>query len=225
MNNQTEVSAADEFSEKIEGVDIAPGRKTAPQESSKTAADANEGSIETENQGELIESLTKDLDEAKREVQELKDAWARERAEFINFKKRSSAELGKSRVYAVSKFAGSLLSVLDNLDRVLGVKSSDGSVASFLEGVQMIRQEFVSVLERENIKAIQPVDAPFDPFIMEAIASEEREGLETDTVVDVYQAGYYMEYGDGEKQIIRPARVRVGKAPSAAKKQEVNETN
>ena len=125
--------------------------------------------------------------------------------------------MAKNRVYMIAKFVGSLLPVIDNLDRVLLAPSEDPALKSFISGVEMIRADFLSVLEKENIKAVNPTNDPFDPFSMEAIALEERENLQTDTVIEVYQSGYILEYGEGERQVIRPARVRVGKPISAGK--------
>lgn len=152
-----------------------------------------------------------DLSKAKQEIQELKDSWMRERAEFANYKKRTAQEQIRLKNNVVGNFVKNLLPVLDNLERVLQADSTDPAVKNFVIGVEMIQTEFQGVLEREGIKPEKPEGEAFDPISMEAIAMEDVEGLEKETVLEVYQAGYFINLDGGEKQVLRPARVKVGK--------------
>ncbi len=88
-----------------------------------------------------------------------------------------------------------------------------------------IAYSFVAVLGNHRIRVLQPIGEAFNPLVMEAIASEERAGLERDTVVEVYQAGYVMDFDQGDSQVLRPARVKVGKPEQAAQTStEVNDS-
>lgn len=167
-----------------------------------------EGSTGSEAGGDSVEGK---LDQALREIEELKESWMRERAEFTNFKKRSSQEQLRIKTHVIGNFVKGLLPVLDNLDRVLQVESEDPAVKNFVVGVEMIRGEFRTALEKEGIFPHNPVGESFDPVSMEAIAMEDREGLEKETVLEVYQEGYTMGQEENEKQVLRPARVKVGK--------------
>lgn len=188
----------DEKSETIEGVDVASGSSEPGSESS------NE-----------MNPLEKEVAAAKAEAMEMRDSWNRERAEFMNYKKRMMAEMGRVKAHAVKSFVTNLLPVLDNLGQVVNATSDDPAVKNYVAGVEMIRAEFVNVLSRENIKSVRPLGQTFDPMTMEAIALEEKEGIEKDQVVEVYQDGYVITVDQAE-ELLRPARVKVAKAKAAA---------
>lgn len=154
-------------------------------------------------------NLQEELDKAKQEVASLKDSWARERAEFQNYKRRSAAEYQTIKRDAVKNFICKLLTPLDNLERV-GSSSSSEELKPFIEGVQMIVREFQGLLFKENVNKLDPKGQPFDPYSMEAIASVESDEFKEETVVEVYQPGYQM-VDNNEKFLLRPARVRIGK--------------
>lgn len=188
--------------ETLEGVDVAPGSEAPGSE-----APAQDGPVSGDFQ--------KELDAARNEAAEMRDSWNRERAEFMNYKKRMMAEMGRVKSHSVKTFVTGLLPVLDNLTQVVQTKSDDPAVKNYVQGVEMIRSEFMNVLSRENIKSVRPVGAPFDPMSMEAIAMEEREGIEKDEVVEVYQDGFVMTV-DSNEEIMRPARVKVARAKAGA---------
>jgi molecular chaperone GrpE len=167
--------------------------------------------VNQENPDEAVSGQESALQKCQQESAQLRDSWTRERAEFLNFKKRSAQEQIRLRSISVANFVKNLLPVLDNLERVVGAQSEDPAVKNFIVGAQMIHQEFVAVLEKEKIKPLRANGQPFDPNVMEAIASESVEGLEKDTVLEVYEEGYYMEADETEKYVIRPSRVKVGK--------------
>ena len=197
----------------IEGVDFAPGREK------KAAEEAGNG-VETPPTGEEApaQESVEDQDplaRARLEIEELKDNWHRERAEFANFRKRQMNERAKLRSVATGDFVQKLLPALDNLERVLGAKTEDPAVQNFVIGVDMIHKEILQVLEREKIKIVSPDGQAFDPFMMEAVAMEDRDDLEKETVLEVFQPGFVLEIEDGERQVLRPARVKVGKPTKA----------
>jgi molecular chaperone GrpE len=107
-------------------------------------------------------------------------------------------------------FIHDLLNPIDNLELVTNVTTEIPELKAYVDGVNMVKKELLSVIEKEGIKRLNPVNESFDPMLMEAINSVESEEYKEETVVEVYQPGYY--YLDGENQhSIRPARVKVGK--------------
>ena len=100
---------------------------------------------------------------AEEEIEKLKDAWTRERAEFMNYKKRAGQEAARSRQHDMSRFVGGFLPALDSLDRVCSMQSDVEAVKNFLEGVEMVRQEFLRVLIAHNVKCVIPMNESFDP--------------------------------------------------------------
>ncbi|EMO27837.1 nucleotide exchange factor GrpE [Leptospira noguchii] len=207
-NNQTseEVKANGKKSQpetleesKLENMNSEESTETAQTESIKTA--------ETET------SLQTELESAKKEIESLKDSWARERAEFQNFKRRSAQEFVSIRKEAVKSLVSGFLNPIDNLERVGATQTNSEELKPFVDGVTMILKEFYSVLEKSNVIRFDPKGESFDPMSMEALSSEEGDQYSEETVIDVYQPGYYYKENE-DKFTLRPARVRIGKPKS-----------
>ena len=80
----------------------------------------------------------------------------------------------------------------------------DDEVSKFLSGFKMIYCNFVSVLEKNGVKAIDGANKPFDPTYHQAIMTEKRDGVEPEMVLEVLQKGYLLK-----DKVIRPAMVKV----------------
>jgi len=191
-----EGKVANDIKDILEGVDIADGGiKDSSGESPVPSVDA--GSDEVLR--------------LKKEAESLKDAWTRERAEFMNYKKRIVLEQARFRIDVIAEFAKNLFPVMDNLDRVLQVENPDPALNNFISGVEMIKKEFITVFEKESIRQVNPINQEFDPFKMEAIAMENRSDIDKDTVTEVFQYGYIYEKDENDRKLLRPARVKVAK--------------
>ncbi|WP_061205944.1 nucleotide exchange factor GrpE [Leptospira santarosai] len=158
-------------------------------------------------------SLQTELEAAKKEVESLRDSWARERAKFQNFKRRSAQEFVSIRKEAVKSLVSGFLNPIDNLERVGATQTNSEELKPFVDGVTMILKEFYSVLEKSNVVRFDPKGESFDPMSMEALSSEEGDQYSEETVIDVYQPGYYYKENE-DKFTLRPARVRIGKPKS-----------
>ena len=151
---------------------------------------------------EDAKALAERLDEENRE---LREAIARARADFFNFRQRVEREQEKLRTVAGESAAAALIPVLDNLDRALSADRSDP--VSFFRGVEMVRDQFFSVLEDLGVAVIETVGKPFDPTVHEAVAVEEAaEGIEDGTVTEEIQPGYTIA-----GKVLSAARVRVAR--------------
>ncbi|MCL8311969.1 nucleotide exchange factor GrpE [Leptospira interrogans] len=184
---------------KLENMNSEESTETTQTESMETA--------ETET------SLQTELESAKKEIESLKDSWARERAEFQNFKRRSAQEFVSIRKEAVKSLVSGFLNPIDNLERVGATQTNSEELKPFVDGVTMILKEFYFVLEKSNVIRFDPKGEPFDPMSMEALSSEEGDQYSEETVIDVYQPGYYYKENE-DKFTLRPARVRIGKPKS-----------
>lgn len=196
----------------------ANGKKSQSEtlEESKLESMNSEESTETtqtESMKETETPLQTELESAKKEIESLKDSWARERAEFQNFKRRSAQEFVSIRKEAVKSLVSGFLNRIDNLERVGATQTNSEELKPFVDGVTMILKEFYSVLEKSNVIRFDPKGEPFDPMSMEALSSEEGDQYSEETVIDVYQPGYYYKENE-DKFILRPARVRIGKPKS-----------
>ena len=170
----------------------------------------NDSNVESSEETSKIANLEEEINKLKVENSSLKDSWLRERAEFQNYKRRTANEYLTIKREAVKSFVIKIINPLDNLERVgMGISITD-ELKPFIDGINMIKNEFYSVLQKENVQKTDPLNKPFDPMSMEAIAADESEDYTEETVIEVYQAGY--EFVENNERItLRPSRVKVGR--------------
>src|SRR5204863_3300687 len=197
--------------------DSSPGA-TAPGGDGRTAAEA-EGAAQAEGAAHGEDGGGPDADESglQGDVDELvavaaqRDAYLalaqRTQADFENYRKRVARESEAAQERGLIKLAQELLPALDNLDRALaeaGGGEGEGRDEALLEGVRLVRSELHAALARVGIERFSPEGEKFDPSQHEAMAQQPFEGVQSGSVVEVFQPGY--RHGD---TIIRPARVLV----------------
>lgn len=153
-----------------------------------------------------VESELKKLTD---ERQDFHDKLARRTADFDNFRKRTERERTETYNRALGEVVRRLLPVLDNLqraldaERIIEVKESE-EFRHFLHGVELINRQLGGVLEGLGVEVVPTVGERFDPHVHEAVATEETDAAEPDTVTQEMQRGYRL----GDK-LLRPAMVKV----------------
>jgi len=133
--------------------------------------------------------------ELKRETDELRQRLARTADERVAREKAA--------------FISSLLPVLDNLQRAVEAAEAGGSQESLLDGLRGTITGFESVLTQAGAEVIDAAGQPFDPELHEAVDTTEVEPELEGTVTAQYGRGYRLG-----TQLLRPARVQVGRAKS-----------
>lgn len=144
------------------------------------------------------------LEEAQKQIEELKDKYLRTVAEFDNYKKRTLKEKTELILNGGAKTVAAILPVLDDFERAIADKSEDPKAIK--EGIQNIFNKFVKSLETLGVKQIETKDKDFDTDYHEAVAmvpgiGDDKKGK----VVDCLQTGYTMN-----DKVIRHAKVAVG---------------
>lgn len=134
-------------------------------------------------------------------LSELEDNLLRARAETENVRRRMSTEAEKVKQLAIEGIVGELLPVVDSLEAALGDDSSGQRVK---EGVGLTNKQLRSVLSKNSIVAIEPLNQKFNPTFHQAVsvAEAEQDGI----VLTVLQKGYTMK-----GRLLRPALVTVSK--------------
>ncbi len=141
---------------------------------------------------ELEEKLT--LLETERD--EYKDKLLRALADYHNLEKRVGEERQELGRRAVQGFILRVLPFLDNLEQAeVFVKD---------KGLEIVKNSFVELLEREGLTKIDVLDKEYDVHLAEAV--DLVEGEKDNMVVEVVRNGYMFN-----GQIVRPAQVRVSK--------------
>ncbi|MGN1114666.1 MAG: nucleotide exchange factor GrpE [Oscillospiraceae bacterium] len=135
------------------------------------------------------------------ELKETKDKYLRLMAEYDNFRKRSAKERLEITDTATGNAVKEILSVIDNFERALDTETTDEKYKS---GVEMIFKQFMEVLKKLNVEAIDPVGETFDPNIANAVNQIEDPELGENVVAQTFQKGY--KIGD---KVIRYAMVVV----------------
>lgn len=157
---------------------------------------------------ESLETLRQQLAQAERKAEENWDKFLRAQAEMENLRRRMERELKNVQKYAIEKFAKDLLSVADSLELGLKAAMETEDPGKICEGIELTLKQLLTVFERFNIRPIDPVGEKFNPECHQAMAVEEVEGAEPDSVVKVLQKGYALN-----DRILRPALVVVARPP------------
>ncbi len=153
---------------------------------------------EIENQ---IDALKTQLAEAQAKAQEYLDALQRERADFVNYRRRVEQEKEQMGQWTTGETVKKLLPVLDDLELALANRPAG---EPWTNGVELVYRKFQSILEKEGVIRIEAEGNPFDPNLHEAIMQEPSETHESGAVAAVLRQGYM----HGER-VLRPALVKV----------------
>jgi len=169
-------------------------------------ANAGTGSTASDELTALLEKLA----QAEAAAQEEKDRALRIAAEMENLRRRSALDVEKAHKFALEKFSGELLPVIDSLERALELSDRENeALKPTLEGVDLTLRSMLSTVAKFGVEAINPLGEPFDPNRHQAISMVENAQVAPNSVIAVMQKGYELN-----GRIIRPAMVMVARAPS-----------
>jgi len=138
------------------------------------------------------------------QLEEARDRHLRLAAEYDNYRKRVARERTELADRAQAALVGRLLDLLDDMDRL----GSDGSAASgeqLRQAVELVDKKLWKELQAAGLERIDPVGAPFDPSLHEAVSTVPAPSRDKDHQVSAtFQAGYRFK-----GNLVRPARVQV----------------
>ena len=166
-------------------------------------------------QAQADSDLSARLEEAEQEINRLRELLQRHHADHTNYKRRMEETEAQRASRAAAHLVSGLLPVLDDLDRATGSgPDADGrGVGSaqdrvWKEGMELIRQKLMSILEKEGVRKIESVGEKFNPVLHEAVAPHPTDTVPEDTIVTVQQHGYTLN-----GSLLRPAKVTVARRP------------
>ena len=164
-----------------------------------------EDEIEVIEEEEIVEDINEEseVEKLSKEIDKLKNDYARAYADTENLRKRLTAEAEQTRKYRIQSFAKEVLPVIDNLERALATEVHE-SDESFKKGIEMTYNQLLTALKNEGVEEIDCLNKPFDPNLEQAILMEKKEDVEAGTVIEVLQKGYVLK-----DRILRPAMVKV----------------
>ena len=135
--------------------------------------------------------------------EEVVDHLRRLQAEFVNYRKRVDRDRLQTVSWAQRALIEKLLPVLDDFDRA--VASLEGDRSSGAEGLALIRDKLLAVLNEAGLERIETDGATFDPDIHEALMTQPVEPEQAGTVLAELVPGFLFK-----GRLVRPARVQVG---------------
>ena len=187
---------------KVNADEETPAEQAAEEVTEAPAEEKETKSDKTKNKKleEKISNLEADVEAKKAEIAELNDKYMRMAAEYDNFRKRSAKE--KEGIYAdaYGDALSSILPIIDNLERAVGITDSEGVA----KGLQMTLKGAAEALDRMGVEAFGAEGDQFDPNMHSAMMMVDDENHKEGEIVTVFQKGY--KKGD---KIIRYAMVTV----------------
>ena len=166
----------------------------------------DEDSVEETNETKLEDNV-KQLEQ---EIVELKDKLLRKAAEFENYKRRTENDQINLLTFAAESFIQKLLPVIDDFERSLGHIDDAEDINAIKQGLKLIYDKLMKVLDEQGVKKIDAIGNPFDVDYHEALMQRPDDSVEPHTVLDEMEKGY--TYKD---KVIRHAKVVVSEEKSS----------
>jgi molecular chaperone GrpE len=152
-----------------------------------------------------IEQLRGEVEAATRKADEYLAGLQRERAEFLNFKRRTAEERERDLGLAADDLIRKVIGVADDFDRAIEAKPVEIAEDPWVEGITAIDRKLRTLLESEGVSAIDAAPGRrFDPREHDAIANVPGTGRPEGEIVDEIRRGYRLR-----DRVLRPALVAV----------------
>lgn len=203
---ETVLEEAGEQTAEAETAEPEPAEAETEEAKSDAAEDTTD---EKEKEGEPKKGLfnkkkEKKKDKKDEQIEDLMDRLKRQMAEFENFRKRTDKE--KSQMYAMGakSIVEKVLPVIDNFERGLAAVSEEQKEDAFVDGMNKIYKQMMTMLEEAGVKPIEAVGAEFDPEFHNAVMHIEDESLGENIIAEELQKGYM--YHDA---VVRHSMVKV----------------
>lgn len=171
-------------------------------------SDSESASPEETSVNSSTDSAVEELEKIKIELDKQKDLALRAEAELQNVLKRTAREVENAHKYGMERFLENLLPVVDSLEKAaeLSIPEQSASSNNAIEGINLCCKLLLDVLEKEGIKAINPLGEPFDPSEHQAMSMVENPDMEPNSIAAVVQKGWKLN-----ERLVRAAMVMVVK--------------
>jgi len=176
--------------------------ETEEVEETKEATEENAEESTEEMSGEVVEGTVEDGQD--KQLMEARERYQRLFAEFDNYRKRTDKEKSARYDMGAKDMIEKILPVLDNFELAFKNIPETEKDSPFVEGMDKIHKQFVTVLENVGVKPIEAVGKEFDPNFHNAVMHVEDESVGENIVVEELQKGYM--YKDS---VVRYSMVKV----------------
>lgn len=177
---------------------------TAEEETVEEAEEAVAEEPETEKEKGSFFKKKEKKDKKDEKIEELTDRVRRQMAEFDNFRKRTEKEKTQMFETGAKSIVEKILPVVDNFERGLAAVTEEEKGTPFVEGMEKIYKQMMTVLEEAGVKPIEAVGQEFDPNLHNAVMHVEDEEIGENIIAEEFQKGY--TYRDS---VVRHSMVKV----------------
>ena len=177
---------------------------TAEEETVEEAEEAVAEELETEKEKGSFFKKKEKKDKKDEKIEELTDRVRRQMAEFDNFRKRTEKEKTQMFETGAKSIVEKILPVVDNFERGLAAVTEEEKGTPFVEGMEKIYKQMMTVLEEAGVKPIEAVGQEFDPNLHNAVMHVEDEEFGENIIAEEFQKGY--TYRDS---VVRHSMVKV----------------
>ena len=177
---------------------------TAEEETVEEAEEAVAEEPETEKEKGSFFKKKEKKDKKDEKIEELTDRVRRQMAEFDNFRKRTEKEKTQMFETGAKSIVEKIVPVVDNFERGLAAVTEEEKGTPFVEGMEKIYKQMMTVLEEAGVKPIEAVGQEFDPNLHNAVMHVEDEEFGENIIAEEFQKGY--TYRDS---VVRHSMVKV----------------
>jgi molecular chaperone GrpE len=132
---------------------------------------------------------------------------AETRSEQEELRRRLARDLEQRLDLAAGNLLTDFLPVLDNLDRALQAAAQQPTLEALLEGIHLVRTQFLNILARHGLTPLERRGQTFDPHLDEAVTTVEvTDPQQHNLILQEWEKGYTLH-----DKVLRPAKVAVGK--------------
>ena len=156
---------------------------------------------------EVAEDEVKETDvaaELEAKVNELEDKLLRKAAEFENYKRRTENDQFNLLSFAAESFITKILPVIDDFERSLDHISDAESAEAIKDGIMLVYDKLLKILDEQGVKKIDSVGKPFNVDYHDALMQVKDDTVPAHTVVEEVEKGYMYK-----NKVIRHAKVIV----------------
>src|SRR5690606_9948732 len=156
-----------------------------------------------EDPEDAVGYLLEQVHEARTEAAAYLDDLKRVAADFDNYRRRATREIGEATQRAAERLVTELLPVLDTFDAALAFEPTTEAEEKLLAGMHRTREQRLTILNDQGLEIVPSVGEPFDPEIHEAVMAP-NEGSGRLVVKEELRRGYRLK-----GRLVRPALVAV----------------
>lgn len=201
------ISLGEALKKGSEGMRKEENIKEEAKNAEETAENIEEQETKDDTSKEESKEETKEADktaELEAQIADWKDKYQRLMAEFENARKRTAKEAVQRYDLGAMGVLEKLLPVIDNFERGLDAVAEEDKDSAFVQGIQQIYKQLMSVFEDLGVSAMEAEGKEFDANLHNAVLHVEDEQYGDNIVVEEMQKGYMYK-----ENVLRHSMVKV----------------